>query len=76
MKSFLVVSYDNDQQQWFWDLVGARNRDQAEKLVRKNRPYVQATDAIEATELTDVAVHLNDSSPAEHLEQFLALNKK
>src|SRR5258708_7118215 len=44
-QKFLVVSYDDDQQQWFWDFVGAKTEQEAVALVCKRRPYVIAADA-------------------------------
>lgn len=42
LQKFLVVSYDDDQQQWFWDFVAARTEQEAVTLVCKRRPYVIA----------------------------------
>lgn len=45
MQKYLVVSYDDDQQQWFWDTVAAESRDQAQEFICKVRPYVIAAEA-------------------------------
>lgn len=45
MQKFLVVSYDDDQQQWFWDFVVAPRHADAVAQVCKDRPYVIAADA-------------------------------
>jgi len=37
-KKFLVVSYDDDQQQWFWDYVVSKTEQEAVTLVCKQRP--------------------------------------
>lgn len=42
---YVVVSYDPDQQQWFWDVVRAVDSDAAEELICRIRPYVIAADA-------------------------------
>ena len=49
---FLVTSYDDDQQQWFYDTVEAKTADAAETYVCAARPYVLDSDAlpIEAVE--------------------------
>ena len=45
MQKYLVVSYDDDQQQWFWDCVAAKRAEDAVALVCDRRPYVIAADA-------------------------------
>ena len=35
MKKYLVVSYDDDQQQWFWDYVAAKTAENAVAHVRR-----------------------------------------
>jgi hypothetical protein len=42
MKKYLVVSYDDDQQRWFWDYVAAKTAADAVALVCERRPYVSA----------------------------------
>lgn len=51
-KKFLAVSYDDDQQQWFWDFVVADTAEKASAYVCKKRPYVIAADAVQHEELT------------------------
>ena len=60
---FLVVSYDDDQQQWFWDFVCAKSQEDAGALVCKRRPYVIAADAITPSELSFVARNLQIANP-------------
>jgi len=45
MQNFLVVSYDSDEQQWFYDTVLAEDEAQASAFMCKLRPYVLAADA-------------------------------
>ena len=45
MNKYLVVSYDDDQQQWFYDMVLAASKEQAEEYICKVRDYVIAADA-------------------------------
>jgi 3-hydroxy-3-methylglutaryl CoA synthase len=54
-RKFLVVSYDDDQQQWFWDYVAATTGEAAVALVCKRRPYVIAADAASPSQVQDIA---------------------
>jgi hypothetical protein len=45
LNKYLVVSYDPDQQQWFYDFVFAKNAETAEKRICGLRPYVVDSDA-------------------------------
>src|SRR5260370_41227034 len=53
-QKFLVVSYDDDQQQWFWDFVGAKTEQEAVALVCKRRPYVIAADAASLSQVQEL----------------------
>jgi hypothetical protein len=59
MHKFLVVSYDDDQQQWFWDFVVANTSEEASAQVCKDRPYVMAADATILAYLQDAAARLD-----------------
>jgi hypothetical protein len=48
---YLVVSYDDDQQQWFYDLVYAKTAEDASAFICKMRDYVIAADATEPKNL-------------------------
>ena len=56
---FLVVSYDDDQQQWFWDFVAAPSPSHAAAYVCRDRPYVIAADAVADSELRKMADDLD-----------------
>jgi len=56
---FLVVSYDDDQQQWFWDFVTAPSTAHAAARVCKDRPYVIAANAVADNELRKMADDLD-----------------
>ena len=43
---FLVISYDNDEQQWFYDTVLAPSAEDASAHIQAIRPYVLAADAV------------------------------
>ena len=53
-QKFLVVSYDDDQQQWFWDYVVTRTEEEAVALVCKRRPYVIAADAASLAQIRTI----------------------
>ena len=42
---YLVVSYDSDEQQWFYDLILAKDSEDAGEYICSLRPYVIAADA-------------------------------
>src|SRR6267142_5407034 len=62
-QKFLVVSYDDDQQQWFWDYVMAKTQQDAVALVCKRRPYVIASDAASIQQLQTMVSDLKSRSP-------------
>ena len=53
MSRYLAVSYDPDEQQWFWDVVEApeNESEQVQEYVCKARPYVIGVDVLSADEL-------------------------
>jgi hypothetical protein len=53
-QKFLVVSYDDDQQQWFWDYVVARTEAAAVSYVWKRRSYVIAADAASLSQVQGI----------------------
>jgi hypothetical protein len=61
-RKFLVVSYDDDQQQWFWDYIAAKTVEAAIACVCKRRPYVIAADAASLSQV-QVIVHDLKSRP-------------
>lgn len=70
LQKFLVVSYDDDQQQWFWDYVAAKTEETAVALVCKRRPYVIAADASTLSQLKTIATDLANRSLARITNQF------
>ena len=63
MQNFLVVSYDGDQQQWFYDTVRGESAEDAAALICKLRPYVQAADATDVAELGRMAKRVKSAKP-------------
>lgn len=70
-QKFLVVSYDDDQQQWFWDYVVARTEEAAVTHVCKRRPYVIAADAASLGQVQGIVSALIDRSLADIKQQFI-----
>ena len=70
MQKYLVVSYDDDQQQWFWDYVAAKSAEDAVALVCKRRPYVIAADAASLSQVQQIARNLKRRSIARIIHQF------
>ena len=70
MQKFLVVSYDDDQQQWFWDYVAAKTAEDAVALVCERRRYVIAADAASLSQVQGIARNLNRRSIARIIHQF------
>jgi hypothetical protein len=55
MKKFLVISYDGDQQQWFYDVVIAADEGQAKASILEVRSYCQDADCFSAADFLKVA---------------------
>jgi hypothetical protein len=70
LQKFLVVSYDDDQQQWFWDYVVSKTEQDAVALVCKRRPYVIAADAASQSQIQTMANDLSTRSHARINQQF------
>ena len=70
MKKYLVVSYDDDQQQWFWDYVAAKTAEEAVAHVCERRPYVIAADAASLPQLQVIARNLKTRTKARIIHQF------
>jgi hypothetical protein len=69
-KKFLVVSYDDDQQQWFWDYIAAKTEQEAVVLVCKRRPYVIAVDAASLSQIQTIANDLVTRPASQISKQF------
>jgi hypothetical protein len=70
MQKYLVVSYDDDQQQWFWDYVAAKAAADAVALVCERRPYVIAADAASLSQVQVIARDLKSRPIARIIHQF------
>jgi len=70
MHKYLVVSYDDDQQQWFWDYVAAKTAEDAVAHVCERRPYVIAADAASLSQVQNIAKGLKSRPIARIIHQF------
>ena len=53
---YVVLSYDNDQQQMFWDPVIAVSRDKAGEFIADQRPYASVVETLTVTALQSLAI--------------------
>jgi hypothetical protein len=61
-QKFLVISYDDDQQQWFYDFVVESSEQAAVQKVCTHRDYVIAADALSPENLSNLAQSLNEET--------------
>jgi hypothetical protein len=61
-QKFLVISYDDNQQQWFYDFVVATSEQTAIDKVCTHRDYVIAADALLPENLNNLAQSLNEQT--------------
>jgi hypothetical protein len=61
-QKFLVISYDDDQQQWFYDFVVAPSDEAAVRKVCTQRDYVIAADALSVENLVNLAQSLSEET--------------
>ncbi len=54
-KRYLVIAYDDDQQQTFYDTVYTSSEEEAKGLVERHRDYAVAVSAISPEELRTIA---------------------
>lgn len=69
-QKYLAVSYDDDQQQWFWDYVVAESKEDAVKIVCDARPYCIAADAADLEQVEEIAHELRKRSKRRIMNQF------
>jgi len=69
-KKYLVVSYDDDQQQWFWDYVAAKTPEDAVAHICERRPYVIAADAASLSQVQVIARDLKSRPISRIIHQF------
>ena len=70
MQKYLVVSYDDDQQQWFWDYVAANTAEDAIAEVCERRPYVIAADAASQAQVQEIAFDLESRTISQIVHQL------
>lgn len=62
LEKFLVISYDDDQQQWFYDFVVATSEQAAVDQVCTDRDYVIAADALSTETVNNLAQSLREQT--------------
>lgn len=72
MDRYLVVSYNEDEQEWFYDVVLAQSAEDAKAYVCTLRPYVQAADASTVAQVMQMVQHLNSNEPISSTDQPIA----
>lgn len=72
---FLVVSYDDDQQQWFYDFAEAPTEKDAVAHICRIRPYVMAADACTIDQMAGMLGELQTMTP-EKIRRDLARIKR
>lgn len=65
MKKFLVISYDPDQQQWFYDVIFAKDDSSAKQRILEIRDYCVDADPIDMENLQ----RMTKNAQAETLEE-------
>ena len=66
-KRYLVIAYDDDQQQTMYDTVWAETQDDAKAIVDRHRDYAVAVCAISVSELRDIASNVESCRSQEVL---------
>ncbi len=61
-QKFLVISYDDDQQQWFYDFVVAPSEQAAVQKLCTRREYVIAADELSVENLNNLAQSLKQET--------------
>jgi hypothetical protein len=71
LNRYLVISYDNDEQQWFHDTVFAKNAETAETRILDLRDYCIAANVTSVEELEQVLNNVKKHT-REQSETYLA----
>ncbi len=74
MKVFLIVSYDNDEQQVFWDYAPGKDEDEAKGKVGDIRGnYANVIDAITVRDLRSMYLGLRKATPTTAIADLIEL---
>ena len=65
MNRYLVISYDPDQQQWFYDVVFAENANLAQERIAGIRDYCIDFDVLDVPTLVRMAERVQTETQAE-----------
>lgn len=61
MNKYLVISYDNDAQQWFHDIIVEVDEHSAVSQALEDRPYAIAAEALTLNDIREFAEELEES---------------
>jgi len=70
MKRYVVVMYDDDQQQAFWDVHDAESEDEATMMSCELRDYAVHVDTLSLDELQGVYDRVEKPSPEQVVEDW------
>lgn len=70
MKKFIVISYDSNEQQTFWDRLMATSKEAAGIEVSRVRDYAVVVDVVEPDGLLTIAFNARDARPATILAEW------
>ncbi len=73
---FLVISYDTDEQLPYFDLVIAKDEEEARSIGDDLRPYAQAVTAYTTAELRQAADNLDSLTDEAIAERIAAIHKE
>jgi hypothetical protein len=65
MEKYLVISYDPDQQQWFYDVVFAVSKEAAKERLLGLREYAIDADVFDMGELVNMGDNVQSATLAE-----------
>lgn len=77
-QQYVVLSWDNDEQQFFWDVVLAKDEREAREIVEEIREYAVSCDALTPKELELTAQRVlakTDSQVAEAWSELVKEHK-
>lgn len=66
-KKHLVISFDKDEQQWFYDIVYTESEDEAKSTVLDRRTYCVGAEAYTESDIKGMSRNLRDSKPEDIL---------
>lgn len=74
-RKYMVISYDDDQQQTFWDMVLAPGPEQAKACIGRVRDYALIVAALNCSDLQDLSNTLHMATPEDVCRGMRSLNR-